>query len=104
MKAENNTRTCYPVQEGLIRLRGRAKIALASDSEYDEFPVVQNADDANALISICNSHDALVAALEAIQKRADKIYAMGHEEARRAAVDCYEIASAALSQSRGKQP
>lgn len=38
-------------------------------------------------------------ALEAIQKRTNKIYAMGHEEARRAAVDCYELASDALKPS-----
>jgi hypothetical protein len=40
---------------------------------------------------------ALVEALEAVKARTDKIYTMGHEEARRAAVDCYEIARAALS-------
>jgi hypothetical protein len=51
----------------------------------------------------CNSFDALTEAnarmrkaLEAVQTRTNKIYAMGNEEARRAAVDCYEIACDAL--------
>jgi hypothetical protein len=50
-----------------------------------------------AVLRTLNAAPALVEALEAVKARTDKIYTMGHEEARRAAVDCYEIARAALS-------
>ena len=62
---------------------------------------------------LASDHDAAIAALrskceglekvlEAVHRRTNKIYAMGNEEARRAAVDCWEIADKALAASRSK--
>jgi hypothetical protein len=99
-KAQHGPALRYPFRVFPDRLRGGYYIADAEGTtvcgDFDTEAV------AALLVHNLNSHAALVAALEAVKARADSIYAMGHEEARRAAVDCYEIASAALKQARGE--
>jgi hypothetical protein len=55
----------------MSRLGGRAKIALRSDSEYDEFIVVQNSEDALLLLEIIDAVDALQSQLAHLTQQRD---------------------------------
>jgi chemotaxis methyl-accepting protein methylase len=72
-----------------------------TEPDHDEGPFYVFATDYDALQQRAAQLEArekvLSEALLAVKKRTNAIYAMGHEEARRAAVDCWEIARAALA-------